>query len=134
MSDPRCPYCLETVNANAQKCRHCGSSLGKSEPSPTSSGEITYVIDKGIVRFGKFAIAILALVIALGSYIFAFDTKELVKEMHQVRADLDVRRAELAAATEQIATAKAQLAAAQTGLSTAQNELDEAKKASPCGL
>ena len=58
-----CPFCKEQVNDEAIKCRYCQSMLLSLQGADLKSGEnsrVTYILDRDLVRFGKFAGAVLA--------------------------------------------------------------------------
>ncbi len=79
----RCPYCAELINAQAIKCRHCGSSIalggeaqGETDPAyaippayspamppPKQSSNFAAELGKSLVPFG--ILAAIILVIAL---------------------------------------------------------------------
>jgi len=133
MSKPQCPYCLENINPDAQKCRHCGSDLVKTEPS--SDGQTIYVLDRGFLKFAKFAIAILAIFVVFGTYVFGFDIKELVSEMRDVRKEIAKEQEELGKIRTQITEEQARLidvrkdiVATRQTLKTATNRLVAAQK------
>ncbi|MGF7213461.1 hypothetical protein GGE65_008104 [Skermanella aerolata] len=72
----------------AIKCRHCQSLLvpiALSEPasSPADDQQITYILDRGLIRFGKFVAAALAIFFLFGVYAFGVDLKGLLSEMRQ---------------------------------------------------
>jgi hypothetical protein len=47
---PDCPHCLEEIKAGARKCPHCQTPL--ELPSGAENATV-YVLDKGLIRFGK---------------------------------------------------------------------------------
>jgi hypothetical protein len=55
--------------------------LVKVQPAEDNNSKITYVVDRGIVSFAKFAIACLAIFILMGIYAFGIDVKSLIKDM-----------------------------------------------------
>lgn len=83
-----CPFCREEIHDEAVKCRFCQSSLLPPQPSvqpPTAvplqdSRQTVYILDQDLIRFGKFAGAVLAVIIAVGVIFFGVDIKESVKE------------------------------------------------------
>jgi hypothetical protein len=74
---PNCPYCLEDIKPGARKCPHCQSSL---ETSADSGRDTVYILDKGLIRFGKFVAAALGLFLIMGAYFFGIDLKDALKQ------------------------------------------------------
>ena len=89
----KCPYCLEDVHSDASKCRYCGSSLGTSVPAETDpqksseSRQVVYVVDQGLVQFGKFVVAIVAIIAAIGALLYGIDIKKADEDVHKIRDD-----------------------------------------------
>lgn len=82
-----CPYCLEEIKLGARRCPHCQT---KFEATDESNGNVTYVLDKGIVRFGKFVAAIFGIFLLVGVYVYGLDFKDAAKKTSE--AEIEVKR------------------------------------------
>ena len=84
-----CPFCREEVRDDALKCRYCGSVLvalpgAEAAAKPEArSGQVTYIVDEGLVAFAKFAAAILAIFVVVGAFLYGFDLKQSAKEIRE---------------------------------------------------
>jgi len=118
-----CPFCKEEIRDDAIKCRFCGSSLLPPQASPEAppgpkipeSAQVVYVLDQGLVRFGKFVVAVVAMMAAIGAFFYGFDIKkadddvrkyrdeaqETVKAVNQTTAELNEARAKLETVNKQ---------------------------------
>jgi hypothetical protein len=104
-----CPYCKEDIRSDAVKCKFCQSSL-IAAPDPIAAkpadDRVTYVVDMGLIRFGKFAVAILAMFAIIGVYFFGFDLKNSLEQVRNVQKEAQV-------ATENLKRSQDDLKAAQ---------------------
>src|SRR3954463_3748070 len=79
-----CPVCKEEVNDDAARCKWCQSDLGNPGFSPYG-GRIVYVVDKGIVYFGKFLAGGIAVLLILGLYGFGFKLEDMLHRIDESR-------------------------------------------------
>lgn len=82
---PSCPYCLEEIKVGARKCPHCQSSL---ESTSEAGDAAVYILDKGLIRFGKFVGTVLAIFVLVGVYLFGFDIKDASEKTAQAKIDV----------------------------------------------
>ncbi len=120
-SDPLkvCPFCRERVHPEAIKCRYCQSMLLPAQPAaepeaPPADKSVTYVVDRGFIRFAKFVGGAVAVIVAAGVYLIGFDMEKTLQTSKTLRKDLDVARKELRAARGGVGDSLAQM---KSGLS-----------------
>lgn len=123
-----CPYCKEDVRDDAIKCRFCHSSLlpgPAADPIAKDGRHTTYVVDTDLIRFAKFAAAVLAIFLIVGGYLFGFKLEASVEKISSMQKEVEKTAAELQKSQEELRTAKATVAALKAEV---ESTLDQAKK------
>jgi hypothetical protein len=92
-----CPFCKANIATDAVRCRYCTSWIEQSgsEEKQSDNANVVYILDRGLVKFGKFAVAILAMFLVVGVYVWGLDLKdnennlkETEKEVRMTRDDI----------------------------------------------
>jgi hypothetical protein len=114
---PDCPHCLGEIKAGARKCPHCQTPL--ELPSGAENATV-YVLDKGLIRFGKFVVGVLAIFALIGVYLFGYDIKEASKKTTE--AEIQVEKA-LIEIKRQRAALDSEISASQKRISDIEREM-----------
>jgi len=126
-----CPFCKEEVNDEATKCRYCTSPLRgvAAEPqaavggSGSGAGKVIYVVDEGLIQFVKVALAILAIYVTVGVFLWGFDIKQAAKEAHESADNARAAKKEASDVTEEIKETRKVINAARDEVNHAQDEI-----------
>lgn len=123
MTSKTCPFCKEDIRENAIKCRYCQSSLAPDALPEKSSNDrhVTYILDQDLIRFAKFAIAILAIFVVVGMYLFGFKMEHMVERLSETQKNLEL-------AQKEMVSAKQDLQAAQTTVNALKSEVQRVLK------
>jgi hypothetical protein len=72
-------------------------------------GEVVYIVDRGLIRFGKFAITFLSMLGILGALFFGFDVKRAAEEAKSTRLESEKTRLDLGETKKQLISAREEL-------------------------
>lgn len=123
-----CPFCREDVRDEAIKCRYCQSMLLPPQPPVASESEadkarVTYILDQDIVRFAKFAAAVVAVLLTAGAYVFGFKLDASVEKLQAVQEKSKTIQEELQTAQAKSKTIQEEMAKGQVQLTRGLQEL-----------
>ena len=98
-----CPFCHEDLREGAVKCRYCQSLLlpGIGEQSTGGAAsqddqrQVTLILDRGFVYFGKFVAAVIAIIIAVGAILYGVDVKGMREQVSKDVAEISKTRGQV---------------------------------------
>jgi hypothetical protein len=76
-----CPWCAEQIQDTAVKCPHCQSLLVGEKPDD----KVLLYVDQGLIRFAKFASAVLGLFLIVGAALYGFDAQNAHKQAYEAQ-------------------------------------------------
>jgi hypothetical protein len=115
-----CPYCKAEIPDDALKCMYCTSNLAPSGVESKDRGDtVTYVLDRGLIRYAKFAGTTLALFLTVGAFFYGFDIKQAAKEVREAQQEAgtvlkEIRESEQSVAKSKIAVEETEANARRT--------------------
>jgi len=105
-----CPFCKEDIHSDATRCRFCAGALTETQ----NGDRITYVFDRGLVRFAKFAAAILGIFFIFGAYAFGFKIEVALERAHKLQDEMKELTPDLEVAKQELAAERSRLNASRT--------------------
>jgi subtilisin family serine protease len=112
-----CPFCKEQIHDEAVRCRYCSSHLYPSAtPLPADAERVVYVVDKGLVRFAKFAAGVLAIFAVVGAFLYGF-------KIEQAAERVNAAKEETSRARDQTSRAKAEAESIQKAVAEHQDSV-----------
>ena len=129
-----CPWCAEQIQDAAVKCPHCQSLLVGEKPDD----KVLLYVDLGLIRFAKFASAVLGLFLIVGAALYGFDAQNAHKQAYEAQAaaqnaqheaqNAQVEARKSASDLQQwVAAEQRRLSEAQTAAQKAQQEAEKAQ-------
>ena len=116
---------------DATKCRYCQSSFTLASPheNNTADRQVTYILDKDLIRFAKFSVAVLAVFIVVGAYFFGFKLEASVERLGTLQKEVETASADLRKSQLELQNAKASVSTlrdeVESTLAQAKRTLDE---------
>jgi hypothetical protein len=72
-------------------------------PTP-GANQVVYIVDQDLIRFAKFAIAVLAIFVTVGLFLWGFDIKQAAKEVHDSADQVHKTNDDIKSAREEMTT------------------------------
>ncbi len=118
-----CKFCREAMHDDASRCPHCSSMVAGEDDR-----RVTYVVDRDLIRFAKFALAVLGVFVIFGAFAFGFKIEVAVEHARDLQKEMSDLEPKLRDAATDLATARADLEKARVTAQQLSGELDELRR------
>jgi septal ring factor EnvC (AmiA/AmiB activator) len=121
----QCPYCRGSIPDDATRCQHCTSWIAEPPASEKNRGSPreTYIVDTDLIRFAKFASAVVAVLVVAGSILIGFDLKDTEKNTRAIKDEVTKESSMVKAETEKVKEAVARVERSQQGIEQSRREI-----------
>lgn len=123
---PQCPICLEEIKVGARRCPHCQSSL--ESPGKADDGRVTYIVDRGLLYFGKFVLGTIAFFILMGVLLYGLDLKKMGEVIRGIRDDAQKTTDQVAKTVDELGKLSEQVKGYQKSLVDELKQSEEHQK------
>jgi subtilisin family serine protease len=122
----QCPFCKEDINDEATRCRYCSATLSRMEGGFSEEvGQVIYVVDKGLVRFAKFALSILAIFALVGAFLYGFKIEQAAEKVNKAKEETAKARDETSKAKSEAQAIKDEVIAHQKSISAVREQVSQ---------
>jgi hypothetical protein len=90
----------------------------EQSPKPSDDSRVTYILDRDLVRFAKFSVAVLAVFLIVGSYLFGFKLESALEKVRSTQEDMK-------AAQEKLSLTQKELEAALSMTQTLKSDVEK---------
>jgi uncharacterized protein (DUF3084 family) len=120
-----CTYCRAQIPDEAVRCQYCTSWTEEAPQKREEKARVVYVLDQDLVRFGKFALAILGIMLLLGTYLFSIDLKDTAKEVKTVREEIRKERENIKTESDLVKSAITEMEQGKKQVENIRNETSQ---------
>ena len=120
-----CSYCRAQIPDEAVRCQYCTSWTEEATQKREEKSRVVYILDQDLVRFGKFAIAILGIMLLLGTYLFSIDLKDTAKDVKTVREEIRKERENIKTESDLVKAAVAEMEEGKKQIEVIRNETSQ---------
>ena len=100
-----CDKCKQTIPDGAIRCHHCTSWV---TTSPEDGERTVYILDRGLILYGRFVAGVLVVFLVVGVFFFGYDLKEASEAAHDAKRDTETLKSETETVKSETETVKSE--------------------------